>query len=179
MMKLTLENIRQLYRMDDIIRYNTHQKHKKETVAAHSYYVALFTMMLCNELHVTKMVREKAMAIAIVHDIPEVVINDVTYEAKKHMPEVKDALEAYEKKILQANFPDVYESMFESYFVDDKIANAIVKLADTISVLQFSDYEEQMGNGYVKGWVDDTRKRIEKLKDELERLGISCQKIIL
>jgi 5'-deoxynucleotidase YfbR-like HD superfamily hydrolase len=177
MMKLNVDTMRQLYQMDNIIRYNTTPRHKNETVATHSYYVALFSMMLCNELNVSSLVRSKAIAIALVHDIPEVIINDVTYEAKQHMPDVKAALEKYEQEVIKANFPELYKNMYDSYFVDDDIANQIVRLADVLSVLQFSDHEINMGNTYLKGWDKDTQQRIEEIKNNLERMGLKCQNL--
>ena len=171
--------MRQLYMMDNIVRYSTVPKHKNETVAAHSFYVALFAMMLCDELKLSKFIKEKAVTIALVHDIPEIVTNDVTYEAKLNMPEVSDCLMKYEKKFIKANFPEVYDAMYESYFEDDKIAREIVNLADVLSVLQFCDYETNMGNSYLLGWDEETRKRIESIKEKLERMGVKCQKITI
>lgn len=175
-MRLTLESIRQLYQLDNIIRYNTFPKHKQETVATHSYYVALFTMMLCDELGVGSEIKARAIEIALVHDIPEVVTNDITHDAKDGMPEINAILEKYEKEILWANFPTIFRYMFMN-----DVPNLIVKLADTISVLQFTDYELQMGNRYMleNEWLEKTVIRIQDIKQKIERMGISCQKITI
>ncbi|MCX7924112.1 MAG: HD domain-containing protein [Clostridia bacterium] len=178
MIKLTRESIKRLYQLDNIIRYNTFPKFKQESVATHSYYVALFTMMICDELDVDSEIHVKAIEMALVHDIPEVVINDVTYAAKKAIPGLREMLEKHELNILHDMYPRQY-AYLNSPTTKEEIAEAIVRLADIISVLQFVDYEVSMGNQNVIDWVGDTIERIKVQKEKIERMGVKCQKIII
>jgi 5'-deoxynucleotidase YfbR-like HD superfamily hydrolase len=169
-----------LYQLDNIVRYNTFPKVKQESVATHSYYVGLFTMMICDELCVSSAVKLKALEAALVHDVPEIVTNDITYAAKKNMPGISSILERYEEEMLRETFPaqcDHIHGKVKSK--DEMLALEIVKLADIISVLQFVDYEISMGNQNVIDWVGDTLERIKVQKQNIERLGILCQKIMI
>lgn len=178
MIKLTEKTINQLYKLDNIVRYNTAPKHKNETVAAHSFYTTLFAMMLCDELSVHDYIRRKAIQFALIHDIPEIIINDITHDAKQMMPEIVPILDKYEKAIINDNFPFIYNSMSDES-QGTVFAKLIVDLADTISVLQFVLHEKMMGNQEVAEWVVPTKNRIEKIKKEIERLGYSCQEIMI
>lgn len=177
-MKVNMNTIDQLYQLDNIVRYSTFTKHKSETVATHSFYVALFTMMLCEELELSNVIKLKAMEVALVHDVPEILINDVTYTAKQVMPEIVPILEKHEQKFINHNFPNQEPAM---YGFDDtsQIIQNVVKLADVISVLQFSANEQALGNIHVAGWVDDAKHRILEITKSLERLGVSCQRITI
>ena len=41
----------EVYKLKDIIRYNTRVKITKESVAEHSFFVAVITLHLCNKYH--------------------------------------------------------------------------------------------------------------------------------
>lgn len=179
-MKLNKESLRLLYRLNNIVRYNTLPKIGTETVAAHSYYVVLFTMMICDELNLDEEIKLQAMQMATVHDISESIANDVTHDVKEMIPEIDKLLEDYDKKFLYLNFPDqnwiCYCVAQEGTKLD--ISRLIVKLADVISVWQFADNQLMLGNIYFTEFFSNTMKRINKIKDELEKRNISCQKIM-
>ena len=177
-MKLTKETLKELYKLDEIVRYNTHPKHKKETVASHSFYTALFTKMICDEIDATLSTKLLAIEIALVHDIPEIIINDITFDAKELMPDIMPILELNEGRIIKKLFGEMYQHMYQPEG-KDKLALAIVRLADTLSVLQFLQYEESMGSKFVQGWEENTLQRIQIAKEQIEREGVSCQKIMI
>ena len=176
-MDINPKNISDLYKLDNIIRYNTQSKHKHETVATHSYYVALFAMMICDAIEVPLGVKLSAIQCALIHDVPEVVINDVTYDAKCMMPEIVEILKKYEDDILKTNFPDEYVARGECETRD--LALLIVDLADVLSVYQFVHYEIDMGNFAMLSWGESTIERINKVKNKIEEMGYSCQKIMI
>lgn len=163
-----------------MVRYNPWPKHTTETVAAHSYYTAMFTLMLCEELKVSSLIKATAIKIALLHDTPEMVSNDITYDAKKAIPALDKPLEEFEHSFIKSNFGDkVYEQMFDSYLEDDKVARAIVKAADVLSVIQYCDQEVQLGNKSFEPLLVDAIDRFNNEKSKLERLGLKCQKIII
>lgn len=179
-MKLNLENMRSLYRLNHMLRYNTWPRVNNETVAAHSFYVVLFTMMLCDSLEVSDHIKLEALNIAIVHDLPETIMNDVTYDAKKQIEGLSELLEVFEKKYIMVNFPEKYYAMFESKEPAHEIARLIVKLADVYSVIQYCDNEVQLGNRPFIELFDDSLERAKQIINQIERrFNIKCQKIII
>lgn len=181
MMQLDIKGLRKLYRMNNMVRYNPWPKHTTETVAAHSYYTALFTMMLCEQLKVNRLVKEAAMKIALLHDTPEIVTNDITHDAKKAMPGIDDLLLPFEQEFIKQNFPYAYDEMFGEYPLegDNQIARVIVKIADIMSVVQYCDNEVMLGNKHFEPLLVDAERRLRKEIKKLERMGLECQKITI
>ena len=176
MIDIDIDTLRNLYQMEALFRYNTRQRIKSESVATHSYFVALFSMMICDELDVPKMVKSKAIQIALVHDTPEIFTNDITYDAKLAMPAVNALLEPYEESFIKSIFPAQHAFMYDGHMMDDKIAKQIVKLADILSVVQYLDNEARLGNRTLDKQLAATVQRYNNEKLSLERMGISCPK---
>lgn len=178
-MKLTLNNIRELYRLNGMIRYNTQQKINKETVASHSYYVTLFTKMICDGLGVVPSIKLLALEFALVHDVPEYLMNDVTYDAKLLMPDIIPLLNKFEQSYLEQNFPETVDTAYGSE--DERIvARLIVELADVYSVIQYSDNEISLGNSRFQEIQAQSRMRASKIIKTLEGwYDIQCLKIMI
>lgn len=167
-----------LYKLECIKRYNTTPMHKQESVASHSFFTSLITMMLCEELSLDRLQTLTAIKLALVHDLPEIVTNDITHDAKVAMPELNLILAKYEEKFIKDMFTSVHQPMYKPKW-DDKIALLVVTLADILSVLQFSDNERMLGNQHITDtWLNSVYVRIDELRAELERMGVSCQKIL-
>ena len=50
-----------VYRLKNVVRYNTRNVIKKESVAEHSFYVALFTLKICNDYNVDPRTEKRAI----------------------------------------------------------------------------------------------------------------------
>lgn len=180
-MKLTLDSMRELYRLNSMVRYNTWQKVNTETVASHSFFVGLFTKIICDGLGVTPATKLLALEFALVHDAPESLMNDITYDAKKLMPGINELLEEFEKKYLGQHFPTTVGTAFGD---DDggmaHLARLIVKLADIYSVLQYCDNEVLLGNKRFDKLLQDSRNRAHEIHTKIEKeFKLSCQKITI
>ena len=151
-----------VYKLNNIVRYNTLARQKDETVAAHSYYVALFSMLVADDLDVPSTIKHMAIQFALIHDLPEVVINDVTHDAKDSMPEVVEVLDKYERKLQIQMFSDLGERYSNPQLRDDKHAKCISIIADILSVLQYTENELDMGNSHVVGWDKQCYARLKK-----------------
>ena len=137
-----------LLTLGEIIRYNDRPKIKNETVAAHSFYVAANVIKICNKFNVEPDVKYAALEMAVTHDIPEIFTGDIGYITKRDNPELAKALEVTELKQLKENMPEYYIA-FKDYvegLKQNDVASVIVKLADVISVLQYSNSEMELGN---------------------------------
>ena len=142
-----IDELREIYKLDNIVRYNTLNKLKRETVATHSFYATYFAMMICDKWLLGDEIKLKAMQLCIVHDIPEIEINDVTHDAKQRMPEIVEILDKYEQNFLRNKYPAVYNIMV-STSRNDIIAREVLNLADVVSVFQYCDNEAEMGNTF-------------------------------
>jgi 5'-deoxynucleotidase YfbR-like HD superfamily hydrolase len=142
---LDLEFMREIYKLQYIKRYNTWQRINNESVAEHSFFVVLFTHKICKMLNLPDKFLLKAMEISMIHDLPEIVINDITHDAKCVMPEIVPILDKYETKYLSEHYSDIMNK--DDFTSDDmELLNNIFKMADCLSAIQYSDNEVQLGN---------------------------------
>lgn len=174
-MKFTAKNLLDMYRLNHMIRYNTTPHIMDESVASHSYYVSLFTMMLCEELELDSGFTSLALQAALVHDMPEIVVNDITHDAKSKMPMIDKILKHFEEQFIGENFPEQFATLFSDTHIAKKVM-LIVKLADILSVYQYSLNETMMGNNNFSSFVSDTEERLIDCKLKLEKAGLCKNK---
>ena len=156
-----------VYRMSNIIRYSQLDKIKNESVAEHSYYVAWFVNRVCTEFHLCSTIRLMALEAAILHDVPEVITNDITYDVKCMVPEIKELLQPYEEQIIKEHSYPVWETLFHPKSWNQRVAKAVVKHADILSVVQYCHHEEMLGNKSFTELREASQERAMKTLDEL------------
>ena len=160
----------EIYKLKNIIRYNTHPKLTKESVAEHSFYVALIALKICDKLNVNEDIKLLSIEKALLHDLPEIKMNDITYDAK-HMLHLEEIIKNFETKYYEENYPKYTELMNTK----DGLVSSIVSLSDILSVKQFSLFETLLGNNSpeMKQIENDTDERIteitKKLYEELKK----------
>lgn len=153
--------------MSNISRYNTRYRIKNESVAAHSFYTIWFASVICSHLGLNEKVTQKVMECAMVHDIPEVYINDVTYDCKQMIPKISEMLAPYEEIIVD-QLSDVAASiLYNPATPEQKLICAIVKYADVVSVKQYAISEIKLGNTTFKAILESANDRLEELSNEL------------
>lgn len=139
---IRLDVLEEIYKLKNLVRYNNRTKLKDETVAEHSFFVALISLMICDDLNVSKDVMYECLIKAILHDMPEIEMNDITHDVKERL-ELGRLLQRYEDDYFAKNFKN-FASMMR--FDDDSISSLIVNLADAESVRQFIQNEKKLGN---------------------------------
>lgn len=156
----------ELYKLKDVIRYNCRKHLKNESVAEHSYYVALLAMRISDILEVSEEVKSNAIIKALMHDLPEMETNDITHNAKEKM-HLRKVLKKYEDEYYDKNFPKYAKLMKDD---SDNLTNLIVLYADTLSVRQFCLNEIDIGNkdNDIKGILKDTDLRISYVNKKLK-----------
>lgn len=157
-------------RLNCIVRFNTRHKLHTETVAAHSFYVAYFTMRICDVLKLKHTVKLLAIDAALMHDVPESKINDITYDCKKMITGLSDMLNKYESEIIGNISFDSQRVLFDPCTLAEKLAKAIVIYADILSVKMYAKIEVESGNKLFIGILKDTEERLEKAEATLEEL---------
>lgn len=157
-----------VYQLTNIIRYCQLNKIKKETVAEHSYYVMWFVNRLCTKHELCDKIRLMALESALLHDIPEVRTNDITYDVKQLIPEVSGLLQPYEEEIIKEHSETAHKVLFHPESPEERVAKALVKHADVLSVLQYCQNEEDLGNKYFIELRKATQTRVSESRRILE-----------
>ena len=156
-----------VYQLKNVTRYNTRNILKKESVAEHSFYVALFCIKICNDYNLSKEIEQQAITKALLHDMPEIELNDITHDVKEKL-HLRKFLERYEDDYYKRHFGDYYVKLMQP---SDSIVDNVVLLADTWSVLQYVSNERQLGNktDEINEIYKNAIDRINNVKEELEQ----------
>lgn len=154
-----------MYRLAYIIRYSNVPRVKDESVAEHSFFVAVLVMKFYDQYKFNLGV---ALQIAIAHDCPESMTNDLSHETKTLFPEIKDVIKRAEKEFLK-QMPYAIKRGVELLEMDT-VESKIVALADAMQCHQYSSHEASLGNqGYMTTVLHSSSERIRKLREELKR----------
>ena len=135
------EKLLDIYQLKNIVRYNTRQRLTDETVAEHSFFVALMSLMICDELGLSNDLKLRIIIKSLLHDMPEIEINDITHDVKERL-NLRSLLEKYEIEYYENNFPKYVKLMKD----DETIETAVMSLADILSVRQYALHELELGN---------------------------------
>lgn len=138
--KFSNDEIEKEYVLAKTLRYNNRTHLQEESVAEHSFFVALFSLKIVQLLKLPEELELRILRLAVLHDCAESITSDIPHNVKKLYPDFAAFLKTVE---------DQYYSKNWSYFktkLDDEIAEAVVKLADNYSVLQFCINEQRLGN---------------------------------
>lgn len=156
-----------VYKLKNVVRYNTRNIIKKESVAEHSFYVALFTLKICDDYNVDPRTSKRAIIKALLHDMPEIELNDITHNVKEKL-NLRPFLKKYEDEYFDTHFSEHRSLMKEG----DEKTNAIVDYADTMSVYQYVLNETLLGNQSddIQEILNNARSRIKKCKEKLEEI---------
>jgi putative hydrolases of HD superfamily len=128
-----------------------------EDVAGHSYGVVFATLLLA-ELVEPPVDRERALALAVLHDLPEALTTDIPSPAWRLMPAgLKDRVEreAMATMLGGAPFAGRWLAWHDELALDESPEARLVHDADKIDLfMQALVYEEQSGNRHLQEFWD-------------------------
>lgn len=151
------------YSLEHTARYSMKPVIKSESVATHSFYVALAVMLMSSEY---KFNVSKAVQIALCHDLAEIEISDVNHVVKQTYPAVAVALRTAEMSIV-SNFPDEVKDYCKEYDIESP-ESLIVHYCDAWQCYQYASGELELGNnGYMKEVHVRSRERMNILTTKL------------
>lgn len=156
-----------VYKLNDIIRYSNVSKLSKESVATHSYHVALIVLELSTKYNFNL---EKALVMALSHDIPETEIDDISHKTKMILPTVAKALKEAEQKIV-STYPSILRDAIEEYENGSTVEAIIMQIADADQCAQYSNYEINcLGNtsSEMRVIYDESVKRVNILLEKIQ-----------
>lgn len=168
--KTESEEFEALSTLSNISRYNTRFRIKNESVAAHSFYVTWFVANICSSLGLSHETTRLAMEAALVHDIPEVYINDITYDCKQLIPEISEVIAPHEQIIIGKLAPEASDILFSPATTEEELINAIVRYADVVSVKQYALSEMKLGNASFASIYEGACKRLEEVGAQLSEI---------
>lgn len=151
------------YALQHCMRYSMVPSIKQESVAEHSYFVALGVLLLSEEYEFDV---GEAIKIALAHDLPEIYVDDINHHIKKQFPKVAEALREAEA-VAAEGFPNSVKELVVKYH-DQSVESKVVHFADAWQCLIKAQNEIRMGNdGYFTSVYDNSRIRLEFLTQEL------------
>jgi len=159
----------EMYSLKNIIRYNNLPRIKDESVAEHSYFVALIVTELYKEYRFDL---GKALLTAIVHDIAEIWISDIPRNIKNNHHELELLMDKIELNIVKEKYPE-HLSLIKDFNYKRTIEGLIVKLADCYSVLQYAEQEVKLGSTF---YMPDVIKQAKKYIKILEKTLRVCKR---
>lgn len=160
MTAISIDTLRDLYKLKSIFRYNNRQKLKTESVAEHSYFVAAISMQLCKKYKLSSEIMKNCLIRSLLHDMPEIVTGDIPYDSKV-MFALHEKFNTFEQSYFELNFAEFSTLMSKN----DDISALVVDVADALSVVQFADNEIRLGNS-----TDDMRVIYDESFDRCRQL---------
>ncbi|MBI4138246.1 MAG: HD domain-containing protein [Candidatus Wildermuthbacteria bacterium] len=139
------------------MRFSATPQHFHESVAEHSFFVAYISSLLCDMLEKAgeKPMREKALTMALVHDMEEMFSGDILTPFKHYSAEVRETIRGVNRQIIPQAFEGLPQEMKAKYIhlwnedADGISMEAqIVKAADRLSLLAKCAEEVKVGNGF-------------------------------
>ena len=164
-MKVNNHNV---YRLSNIVRYCQLSKIKNETVAEHSFFVMWFINWICTQHEIGDKIRLMALEAGLYHDVPEAITNDITYDVKKLIPDIPRILQPYEEDIIGEHSKVAVKVLYNPETYEEILANKIVNHADNLSVLQYCENVETLGNKEFITLKLDSCERVKKSFEEFK-----------
>ena len=137
--------------LNAITRYANRLKSSKETVAAHVYYVSIYSMTLAKLIDKEiKVDYSKLYSLAMLHDIEECISGDIVRTLKIKMSEAfKQFSELSASTILDDLPEDIKKEYLDNWKTDDgSIESKIVKISDELSGIAYCIEQISLGNTY-------------------------------
>lgn len=120
-----------IYKGGKTKRYHTEDTLTVQTVAEHSFGVAMLVHLLAPDA------RKELIMAALVHDLAEHKIGDIPSPTKRSMPDLKQAVDTAEANLLLEN---------DLIFILTDEEKAILKVADLFDGMLFCIRERKMGS---------------------------------
>lgn len=148
-----------------LIRYQNCNRLVNESVAEHSFYVASFVMKLREYYNFDL---ERALKMALIHDVPESQISDIPHNIKIANPKLAQALEEAENNVLNKMFFPEGVTLVADFNGTASPEGKVCALADVLSVVLYADDEIKCGNRVFNYIAIKAIARCKELVDALD-----------
>jgi 5'-deoxynucleotidase YfbR-like HD superfamily hydrolase len=160
-------------RLDSVIRFSSIPVTFSESTASHSFWVALYSLMIWQALadaipDNTMPPLEEVLRHAVTHDLGESVGGDVVRTLKYSTPEMKREVDRAEDILVKKLLPTEVKRTAE--FIPSRDTLSIVKAADFLSLWQFMRREAARHNLEIMPYYVRMIKDLVAKEDEGDRL---------
>ncbi|MDP2735910.1 MAG: HD domain-containing protein [bacterium] len=156
-----------------VTRFSATPQHFPESVAEHSFYAGYIVSLLCDvaEKNGVKADREKAVTMALVHDMEEMFSGDILTPFKHYSPEVKETIRNVNREVIPQVFEGLPEEMKAKYISlwnedskGESVEAQMVKVADRLSLLSKCAEEVKVGNQFFEKIYESQLKILRDFK---------------
>jgi len=146
-------------RLRNVVRWSIVPRNHNENVAEHSYYTALYALVLALELRESGFTVgvESVLMKALLHDVEESISGDFVRTYKHSHKGLHKAIEAVNVSLATKMFqpyshagPELFENW--RHAKDHTCEGLLVKFADFLSVLSYVIREVSLGNKAIYRW---------------------------
>jgi len=133
-------------------RYATFKFRRKDNVAEHSYYVALYSLIIAEELFPGAYDKGRLLSLALLHDLPESISGDLVITFKRYDLDLRQKMEQASFDMMREEhhkekLPLYLSDMAEEYDKDNtSIETWIIAFADRLHVATRIVEEADLGN---------------------------------
>lgn len=157
-------------RLDHVQRYSSIPVCFKESVSTHSFWVALYAVLIVREFGADQILQGQVALHGLTHDLEECVTGDVVRPFKYSSVEFRQAVDSAEEKMAQT-LPDAVQSLLTDTRKDNtSVVKAAVKAADFLSLFQYMRREAVRGNLEI---IPFYNRMVSDLSDMAEVSGVS------
>ncbi len=179
-----------LNNLDTIVRWDLNQVIKNETVSQHSFWVALYSTILAEEIFYEKNCKDSisfklsVTRYALFHDLDEAFSGDIHHSVKNNPlngTEIKKQIKIYVDNCIKEKFKENnnISKMFLEYLICDdddyKTVKNIVKICDWLSFLKYLENEKSLGNKNLDKTVEycliGIKEQINITKEQLKKVS--------
>ncbi|OPZ35528.1 MAG: 5'-nucleotidase [Synergistetes bacterium ADurb.BinA166] len=161
-------------RLNSVDRFSSIPVRERESVALHSYWVVLYSLMLHRRLDGPGEALGSLLSYAAVHDLPECLTGDVVRTFKYSSGEFREAVQAAEHSMVE-RLPKPVLSMLrraESMSGDGTwehgwYVETVAKAADFLSLYQYLMRELRGGNSDIGPFVKAMRADMNKMRKKV------------
>jgi 5'-deoxynucleotidase YfbR-like HD superfamily hydrolase len=159
-------------RLNQINRFNIRFRSYNEKVSSHSYYVALYSLILSDflidlgyEINIKKVVYS-----SILHDIEESISGDTIRPFKLQFKKEYDTLAKLSAKEVLDDLPTNLKDKYLDYWEKDEkcIEFLIVKIADDLSGLVYCHEQIKLGNKTFGPIYEDYKNHLDRKLKKME-----------
>lgn len=156
-----------------ILRWHARQTQRQETLAEHHYFVTRDTLLIAYALRYLGIAVPdvfQAMRIAMVHDAPERYSGDISGDAKRNYPVLKEHLRELECHIIEGVLYEELPDKIARGYRDDTMAISqdentleveIVRYADKLEAYLFAVTEVDQGNSLMREVVSGIQEELD------------------
>lgn len=144
----TIQQIGMLREAAAVKRWHTARTHREQTLAEHSYGVAVLAQQLDPQC------RKEVILAALWHDLPEYITGDTPAHAKRRAPQLAVVLEEMERACAPL-YQDFNLTVYEEH---------LLKYCDLMELIMWSLEEVMLGNTYA---LDPAKKGVEWLQETI------------